>query len=95
MHRVPGTGFEPLLRNEVFELDRLHVSGELQIMPDPRRFAFLTALDSLLLRWEGDALELKKGDSVLLPAFRPVISLQGVGEALYATPTLISDSCQT
>lgn len=86
--RVPATGIQPLLRSNVFELDRLHVSGELQISPDPRRFAFLTALDSLLLSWEGDALELKKGDSVLLPALRPDLTLQGVGEALYATPAL-------
>jgi mannose-6-phosphate isomerase len=88
VHRTPGTGFEPLLRNDVFELDRLHVSGKLQIDPDPRRFAFLTAMDSLLLSWEGDALELAKGDSVLLPAFRPTLNLQGVGEALYVVPAL-------
>jgi mannose-6-phosphate isomerase len=88
MHRVPGTDIEPLLRNSVFELDRLHVSGELQIVSDPRRFAFLTALGSLLLSWEGDALELEKGDSVLLPALRPDLNLQGVGEALLAQPAL-------
>ncbi len=86
--KVPGTGVQPLLRNNVFELDRLNVSGELLIEPDPRRFAFLTALDSLLVSWEGDALELKKGDSVLLPALRPALNVQGVGEALFATPTL-------
>jgi mannose-6-phosphate isomerase class I len=45
-------------------------------------------MDSLLLCWEGDALELKKGDSVLLPAFRPALSIKGVGEALYAVPAL-------
>lgn len=90
VHRKPGTGFEPLLRNGVFELDRLHISGELLLDPDPRRFAFLTAMDSLLLCWEGDALELKKGDSVLLPANRPALSLKGVGEALFAAPTLKS-----
>ncbi len=90
VHRTPGTDVQPLLRNGVFELDRLHVSGDLQISPDPRRFAFLTALDSLLLSWEGDALELTKGDSVLLPARRPALKLQGVGEALYAAPALKS-----
>lgn len=88
VHRMPGTGLEPLLRNDVFELDRLHVSGELQIVPDPRRFAFLTAMDSLLLSWEGGVLELKKGDSVLLPALRPNLCLKGVGEALYAAPAI-------
>ena len=87
--RKEGTGFEPLLRNTLFELDRLHVSGELQIDPDDRRFAFLTAMDSLLLCWEGDALEMKKADSVLLPATRPVLTLKGVGEALFAQPALI------
>jgi mannose-6-phosphate isomerase len=88
VHGKPGADIEPLLRNKVFELDRLHVSGELLLDPDPRRFAFLTAMDSLLLCWEGDALELKKGDSVLLPAFRPALSIKGVGEALYAVPAL-------
>ena len=86
--REPGRGVQPLLRNDVFELDRLHVSGELPLDPDPRRFAFLTAMDSLLLSWEGDGLELKKGDSVLLPAHRPALALQGVGEALLAMPAL-------
>ena len=86
--RMPGTGVQPLLRNHVFELDRLHVSGDLTIAPDDRRFAFLTAMDSLLLCWEGDALEMKKGDSVMLPAHRPALTLQGVGEALFAQPTL-------
>jgi mannose-6-phosphate isomerase len=86
--RTPGTGFQPLLRNPVFELDRLHVSGKLSIEPDPRRFAFLTAMDSLLLCWENDAMELKKGDSVMLPAKRPPLTLHGVGEALLAAPTV-------
>jgi mannose-6-phosphate isomerase class I len=86
--RTPGTGFQPLLRNPVFELDRLHVSGKLTIEPDPRRFAFLTAMDSLLLCWENDAMELKKGDSVMLPAKRPPLTLHGVGEALLAAPTV-------
>ena len=88
MPRTEGAGFQPLLRNDIFELDRLHVSGELCIAPDDRRFAFLTAMDSLLLSWEGDALELKKGDSVMLPAHRPALTLQGVGEALFAQPFL-------
>jgi len=88
MPRVPGTGVQPLLSNDIFELSRLNVSGELQIEPDPQRFAFLTALDSLLLSWEGDAMELTKGDSVLLPALRPTLNLQGVGEALFVVPTL-------
>ncbi len=90
MPRTQGKGAQMLLRNDVFELSRLHVSGELQIDPDPKRFAFLTAMDSLLLSWEGDALELKKGESVLLPALRPALNLQGVGEALFAMPTLKS-----
>lgn len=88
MPRTPGTGFQPLLRNPVFELDRLHVSGELAIAPDPRRFAFLTAMSSLLLCWGGDGLELKKGDSVMLPAKRPPLTLHGVGEALLAAPAV-------
>lgn len=90
LHRTPGTGVQPLLKNKIFELDRLNVSGEMPILPDPRRFAFLTALSSLLLSWEGDGIELAKGDSVLLPANHPPLNLQGVGEALYAFPEALS-----
>jgi mannose-6-phosphate isomerase len=88
VHRVPGTGVQPLLRNDIFELDRLNISGTMTVAADERRFAFLTVLDPLTICWEGGSLELKKGDSVLLPALRPELSLQGEGEALYATPAL-------
>ena len=44
------------------------------------------ALAGLLLSWQGDAIELKAGDSVLLPASCPPVTLMGVGQALISTP---------
>lgn len=84
--RTPDKGAVRLLENDIFTLDRLHVSSDLVLPCDPRHFSCLTALSTLLLTWEGDALELKKGDTVLLPALRPKLTLQGVGEAILAAP---------
>ena len=50
------------------------------VEPVSRRMA------GLLLSWQGDALEPKAGDSVLLPASCPPVTLMGVGQALISTP---------
>ena len=73
-----------LLDVPAFRLDCVCVNGEYALAEHPRGFRILTALAGLLLSWQGDAMELAAGDSVLLPAACPAVTLMGVGRALVA-----------
>ena len=73
-----------LLDVPAFKLDCALVNGECELAPHPEGFRMLTALAGLLLSWQGDAMELAAGDSVLLPASCPPVTLMGVGRALIA-----------
>jgi len=75
-----------LLDVEAFRLDCALVNGECTLEREMNSFRILTALSSLLLSWEGDAVQLKAGDTVLLPAACPPVTLMGVGRALIAKP---------
>ena len=77
-----------LLDVPAFRLDCAAVNGELALPEHPQGFRILTALSGLLLRWPGDAMELAAGDSVLLPAACPDVTLTGVGCALLAMEAL-------
>lgn len=74
-----------LLSVPAFRLDCALVNGECELAPNPRSFRMLTALAGLLLSWQGDAMELAAGDSVLLPASCPAVTLMGVGRALISS----------
>ncbi len=74
-----------LLDVPAFRLECALVNGECEIEPNRKSFKMLTALSSLLLSWEGDAIALNAGDTVLLPAQCPAITLMGVGRALMST----------
>jgi len=75
-----------LLDVEAFRLDCALVNGDCTLEREMHGFRMLTALSSLLLSWEGDAVQLKAGDTVLLPAACPPVTLMGVGRALIAKP---------
>ena len=78
-------GFHRLLDVPAFTLDCLTLQGELPIRPNAGGFRMLTALGGLTLQWDGDALELHAGESVLLPACCPPVTLVGVGKALMSS----------
>lgn len=71
-----------LLDVPAFRLDCICVNGECEVPVEKDGFVMLTALSSLLLTWEGDAMQLKAGDTVYLPAACPDVALRGVGRAL-------------
>ena len=85
-----GCGLLTLLDVPAFHLECANVNGECELAPQPHAFRMLTALAGLLLSWQGDAIELKAGDSVLLPASCPPVTLMGVGQALISTPPVRS-----
>ena len=81
-----GCGLVTLLAGPAFHLECANVNGECELAPQPHAFRMLTALAGLLLSWQGDAIELKAGDSVLLPASCPPVTLMGVAVELTELP---------
>lgn len=79
-----GNAAVRLLDVPAFKLDCVCVSGEYELAPHPTGFRIITALKSLLISWQGDALELEAGHSAILPAACPPVTLMGVGRALVA-----------
>ena len=86
--RIPeaqNLGEHTVLRVPAFTLSCLCVAGELVMQPDEKSFRMFTALDTLLLRWQGGSLSLKAGESALIPARAPVMTLTGTGRALVSS----------
>lgn len=86
---MPESGNNELVRLldvPAFKLDCALVNGECALEAGNGTFRILTALSSLLLSWEGDAMQLRAGDTVLLPAVCPSVTLMGVGRALISMP---------
>lgn len=82
MPAVGGNQLTTLLDVPAFRLKCASVNGSLPLEPTPHTFRMLTALDCLTLSWPGGALDLHPGDSLLLPASCPAVTLTGRGQAL-------------
>ena len=85
--RLPGPeqpGTHPVLSVPAFTLDCLCVTGEAVLAPHPQSFRILTALNALTLRWPFGSLALRSGESALLPARCPALTVEGTGRALIA-----------
>lgn len=78
---IGGHGVTRLLDVPAFKLDCACVTGEL---PLEKRagFVMFTPIDDLTLCWDGGELPVKAGQSVLLPAACPAVTLKGTGRAL-------------
>ena len=63
------------ISDENFELSRLSVSGKMPL--EGGRMRMITALGEARLSWDGDGLDLKAGDSVLIPAGMDKVYLEG------------------
>ena len=75
-----------VLDEAYFKLDAYCVSGEAKLAPFGD-FAILTALtDGLSLCWKGASMALAKGDTLLLPASAPEMTLEGEGRAAVSMP---------
>lgn len=78
------SGIHRLLSVPAFTLDCICLNGEMTLEPHAESFRILTALAGLTIRWEGDELELRAGESVLLPVTCPPITLDGAGRVFIA-----------
>ena len=73
-----------VLDTAYFTLDLLR--GNVPV-PPIRHFAMLTALgEDVTLTWDSDRLELKKGETVFLPASCPALTVRGADRAAVAMP---------
>lgn len=81
MPEHPAQEITRLLDVPAFTLDCVAADGAC-ILPAAETFRVLTALEPLTLRWLEGEMELKAGDTVLLPAACPEVGLEGHGRAL-------------
>lgn len=78
-------GVHTVLSVPAFTLACACAQGETALPPNPASFRMLTALSALTLRWDGGALPVQAGESVLIPASAPPLRLLGHGRALLAS----------
>ncbi len=79
-----GHGITRLLDVPAFKLDCACVEGELPL-ENRGGFAMFTPLDALTLVWDGAEMPVAAGESVLLPAACPDLSVRGRGRALISS----------
>ena len=75
-------GEHAVLDVPAFRLVCVCVQGSLALSACQESFRMFTALDALTLCWEGGAMPVKAGESVLLAAQSPQLTVQGQGRAL-------------
>jgi mannose-6-phosphate isomerase len=87
--RLPNAadvGIHTLLTVRAFTLACMCVAGEQPLAATPESFRIFFALESVTLCWEGGRLVLAAGESALLPALCPPLTVQGEGRVLIAAP---------
>lgn len=79
-------GVASYIREKAFSLEKWFVRGEKQLSATPEAFRILCPMQPMRLEWADGALDLKLGDSVLLPAMMKDAVLKGEGEAWVMSP---------
>lgn len=78
---------ERMLDTPYFQLDRLSNCHGLVLSPDKERFSVITAVEPLKLTWANGVMDVKAGQTVLLPADGYTLTLNGAS-ALLAMPAI-------
>ena len=84
--RLDGCAGLRYVDGPAFTLDRYPVRGRLRLSATPERFRLMTALGEGILRWEGGEAQLRRGDSVFLPAMLEDTELTGELDILMMAP---------
>ena len=83
---APDTPCTRVLDKAYFKLDLLRPRGQVAV-PEVTDFGILTALEyDMEIAWQGGSMPLKKGQTVLIPAAAPALTLRGEGRAALAMP---------
>ncbi|MEX2607224.1 MAG: type I phosphomannose isomerase catalytic subunit [Kiritimatiellia bacterium] len=81
---LAGMPREQIMRSPYFLLERLRVSGEAVLPPNPQSFQVLFAIDGdLKVSAGGETVEVTAGSSVLLPAAAGEAGLVPLGESVH------------
>lgn len=84
--RCNGYTALPLAACEYFTVKELEISGEAAFFADEKSFQSLLVLDGdLSLAMDGEQMELKKGESVFVPAEAGEYRLSGTGKVILTT----------
>jgi mannose-6-phosphate isomerase len=81
---TPTPGLHMVLAVPAFTLSCLCVAGEQALAGHARGFRIFTALGPLTVRWQGGRLALRAGETALIPARSPEMTVAGEGRALIA-----------
>lgn len=85
-HWSGTSGVTRMLSEKYFTLDLISVEGKIEL-PPIREFGLLTVLEGEPeLCWEGQSINLRKGETVLLPCTVPALSMSGSGKAALSMP---------
>lgn len=80
---APDAPCARVLDTTYFTLDLMKVEGEAEV-PAVQDFGILTALDNVTLCWEGASRALKAGQTLLVPATAPALTVRGYGRVALA-----------
>ncbi len=82
---VPGGRIRHLVRDPRFTVDAIHLQGLIEDAARPESFVSLTCLDGEgALLWGGEAMPMKKGQTVFVPAGMGLFKLAGMMHILRA-----------
>ena len=82
---APDAPCARVLDTTYFTLDLLKVDGEAAV-PAVQDFGILTALDAVELAWQGGSRHLAAGETVLVPASAPEMTVKGQGRVALSMP---------
>lgn len=85
MPEAEELGEHTVLDVPAFKLGCVCVKGEHTLSRNERSFRMFTALDAMLIVWQGGKLALKAGESALIPARAPELTVVGTGRALISS----------
>ena len=86
VHVERSWGVKRVLNEEYFTLDIIQTEGAIKV-PDVQDFGILTAIEGdLTLWWQSGSMKMMPGETILLPAYAPALTLKGVGIAALSMP---------
>ena len=86
MHVERSWGVKRVLKEQSFTLDIIQTEGAMKV-PAVQDFGILTVIEGeLTLWWQSGRMRIRTGETVLLPASVPSLTLKGIGIAALSMP---------
>ena len=86
VHVERSWGVKRVLNEKYFTLDIIQTEGAVRL-PQVRNFGIITGVEGeLTMGWQSGSMTMKPGETFLLPASAPDITLKGIGIAALSMP---------